>query len=895
MAGSPKLPPAGDALVTPLLFDNQGRPEQNDKRRPYSSTQRIAPQLLAQISQQSVPHKRTADGNAALPTHGVAAYLARTKIADRAPGAYQGTAPRIDDAPQPFAYRQQLRGDQPVQPGAHQGFKSPQAAQNVLQWIESRPEKAQPPSIKDKDATLLEAPPAPSTTKSALPTGLPPPPFVFNRANDNAHDWAPGLPHLQASRFTSSRRLAASALSSVGTYIDLLQTDSTRAPLNFKPVSLHNLTPGQQALQKRLLTKQSIEIPVCGSGYTALSTIAYTFLTARGENRSTLHPDVPGQREIHIKLISPNGLIGGLAYTPGTGALEDPASTTNTPASHLEIQIFGFQFKDYFDYRIKNAKSDEERTYFAGLKATNYDSQAGRPGPFANLDTLYHNYSAKNKTNTRSAWKGQVQRGNDGVLRYMKWVRSRLAQINVFIDEVPGEVVSYETKDGQPIFKYRDAGGKITEMAGDVAIMAGGQGPLKAAPAQMNSLEETQKLSWDGMIEDAHRALTAIKTGTDSEATAAMKAFGQKYLGKQLLVIGTGIAAEEVQPAMDAVVQAYETRRSTSAGTLPPLPQQNGGVKYISRNAYIHELSQNERGALRYARLKNETGEARFTKIATKGELEYREDLIEIFRKGSTANASHEFGKLLADMNGDPARRFMLVQALTRLARDISSGLSSAYDEHVEVDPFMEWREDIEECMLTINRDHNSAIETVAVPTRNENVDRFKREREMGNLYAVGNDYKFVAREDGKFVLEYEGKQDGPFDAALNATGRSNYGLDASSVHMPKETSTVGSATDPALQSYEVEPGFWLANSKGGIHPLVVLTPALIQREVMMGSQSIHGAPGAVAAFGVSAKISGQRAKEAGEVLGQILFPDARDALDSLPIVGTTSRRWHTA
>ena len=172
MAGSPKLPPAGDALVTPLLFDNQGRPEQNDKRRPYSSTQRIAPQLLAQISQQSVPHKRTADGNPALPTHGVAAYLARTKIADRAPGAYQGTAPRIDDAPQLFAYRQQLRGDQPVQPGAHQGFKSPQAAQNVLQWIESRPEKAQPPSIKDKDATLLEAPPAPSTTKSALPNRL---------------------------------------------------------------------------------------------------------------------------------------------------------------------------------------------------------------------------------------------------------------------------------------------------------------------------------------------------------------------------------------------------------------------------------------------------------------------------------------------------------------------------------------------------------------------------------------------------------------------------------------------------------------------------------------------------------------------------------------------------
>lgn len=892
MPGSPKLPPVGDAFVTPLLFDNQGRPDQNSTRLPYRSTSRIAPELLAQLSQPSVPQKRSADGAAGLPSHGLAAYLERTKISDQVPGTYQGTAPRIDGGRQPSAYHQQLHAGQSVQPGNRQGFKDPAAAQTVRQWSESRsrPTKARGPSIKDENATLLEAPPAPSTAKSAAPP--PRPPFDFDdSSDDDADDWAPELPYLEASSFASSRRLAVNALLSTGTYINLLQTDSTRAPLNFKPVSLHNLTSGQHALQKRLLEKQSIEIPVCGSGYTALSTIAYTFLNARGENRTTFHPDVPGQRKIHIKLISPNGTIGGLAYTPGTGALDDAASTTNTPASHLEIQIFGYQFKDYFDYRIKNAESDDERNYFADLKATNYDAKARRPHPFWSLDTLYHNYNGKDKTNSRSTWEGQVQRGNDGVLGYMKWVRSKLAQINVFIDEVPGEVLSYETKDGQPIFKYRDADGKIMEMAGDVAIMAGGQGPLKAAPAQMNSLEETQKLSWDGIIQDAQSALTAIKTGTDSEVTAAMKAFGQKYLGKQLLVIGTGIAAEEVQPAMNAVVRAYEKRRKTSAGTLPPLPEQDGGVKYISRNAYIHELSQKQRGALRYARLQNEKGKASFTKIATKGELEYREALIEIFRKGSTADASHEFGKLLADMNGDPARRFMLVQALTRLARDISSGVSSEYDKHVEVDPFMEWREDIDLCMLEINRRHNSAIETVAVPTRNENVERFKREREIGNLYAVGNDYTLVPRADGKFMLEYNGKQDGPFDAALNATGRSNYGLNASSIQMPKETKTVGSATDPSLQSYDVEPGFWLTNSKGGIHPLVVLTPALIQREVMMGSKSLHGAPGAVAAFGVSAKISGQRTKEAGEVLGQILFPDARDALDSFPIGGDLGPR----
>lgn len=164
MAGSPKLPPAGDALVTPLLFDNQGRPEQNDKRRPYSSTQRIAPQLLAQISQQSVPHKRTADGNPALPTHGVAAYLARTKIADRAPGAYQGTAPRIDDAPQPFAYR--CAGTNRSSPAHTKASKVPRLRKTFCNGSNPDRKKLNRPRSKTKTPRFLkrprrQAPPSP--------------------------------------------------------------------------------------------------------------------------------------------------------------------------------------------------------------------------------------------------------------------------------------------------------------------------------------------------------------------------------------------------------------------------------------------------------------------------------------------------------------------------------------------------------------------------------------------------------------------------------------------------------------------------------------------------------------------------------------------------------------
>lgn len=842
MAGSPKLPPADDAFVRPLCFDYPKPSAQNSGSRSPSPERSSTPQVLTQLERAAARD----------PTR-LGAYPQRTGISARAPHA---SLQRAENAEQ----------------------TSPEFA-------ESQPAEHQSPFVKNGDAMLPDPLPASTITEPAALTGLPRPPLVSVRPRDDENAWAPKLKDGMASAFTSSRRLVANT--NVKALIDPMRTDQTDASLYIEPNSLHNLTPGQLKLQRRLLTKPSIDIVVCGSGYTALSTIAHTLLDATGGNRSTLHPAVPYPRKIRIKLISPDG-IGGLAYTPGAGALDDPASTTNTPASHLEIQILGLQFKDYFDYRIKNAKSIDESNYFANLKKENYDSDTEKPDPGLRLDTLYHRYSSKNKTNTRSTWEGQVQRGNDGVLGYMKWVKERLAKINnVVIEEVEGTVDSYETKDGQPVFKYRDKDDKPIEIAGDVAIMAGGQGPLKEAPKQMNSLDETQKLSWDEIIKDADKALTAIKTGTVSEAAAAMEAFSQKYLNRRLLIIGTGIAAEEIQPAMDAVVKAYEKRRSASDSELKPLPKQNGTVTYISRNGYIHELSQAERGALRYAHLENEFGKATFTKIATRGELEYREKLIKIFHKDSTANASQEFGQLLTDMKGDPVSRFQLVQALTRLARDISSGRPSKYDDHVDADPFIPRREDIDECMLRINRDHNSAIETVAVPTRNENVVRFKNERAEGRLYAVGNDYKFVTGKDGTFMLQFDRKQRGPFDAALNATGRNNYGVDASSVAMPNDTHKVGSATDKSLQSYDVDPGFWLANSKGGIHPLVVLTPALIQREVMMGSRSIEGAPGAVAAFGVSAKVSGLRTNEAGEIFARMVYPAQGDALDSLSLIAS--------
>ena len=708
---------------------------------------------------------------------------------------------------------------------------------------------------------------------------------------------------------------------------------------------LLNLPGSFEKLNKKLFNQSTIHIVSAGAGLTALGTAVYMVFEPNGTLRRRTPPldgSAYTQPAYKFTFIDPAGDFGGLAYQIGKGCLGGSASgatKTNTPLSHLHLAVLDISSRDFLKEKIATLKASKKEKVRADLASrssnedlfrtvqilgkrghspagtirsdvnpsdlekteallrSNFDSAVGRKvdrqrvkyknysvGVGGNKFTHFHEASAKDKANSRKIWEGQSERAL--VREYGMWVIEKLRAAKIEINFVKGKVTACEVDDAlNAIYTYTsdDENGseRKTTIKGDLGMISIGQGPLKAPP-QVQHLPKEYILTYDELIADAWNVVDLIDNHPGPDTDEAVRAYGQKWLGLKLGILGTGIAFEEVEPVLETmtkICRRYEEQRGLKLLPDREMDFLKNGSFAFSRNGLTHELKREDTFFLRFGVSEGKTpgkpAELSVEKFMTEKEIEYRIRLGEIFKEGQTVDVVEEFQKIIDEIKETPTQiakeKALRDACLTFAFLKTSNAWKAGYDDLNKDDPYHPWRIDMAECVLRLNRDFLSYLEKSSVPTINANVDRTNRMRKYDRIIAAGADYRLPLGEDKKIVLTHKGGEIRGIDKIVICGGRKNYdkaGRDGG-IKFP-DTKTVGSDKDPSLQSMDVEVGYFPKNPEGEVLPFIMATSAWMPLAALTGSD-LYGAKGALAAYKDSAKVSLGRAAESGTVAGALI------------------------
>jgi hypothetical protein len=582
---------------------------------------------------------------------------------------------------------------------------------------------------------------------------------------------------------------------------------------------LLNLPRSFAELNEKLFKQSKIRIVSAGSGLTPLGIALHGVFEPNGDRKQRQQP-LDGseytQPTYEITFIDPAGKFGGLAYQVGMGCLGGAASgatKTNTPVSHLQLAVLGLSFRDFLKEKIETLKAAEKEKTKADVGLENSKKsmfrafprlgkmahsvadrirRAADPSDLEKAETLmrlnfdsgkgktvdrfraqyryrpdfkFFQASAKDKANSRKFWEGQGER--EFVCEYGDWIIKKMRNAGITMNFVKGKVTACEV-DAAPNVHYTyteyDENGseRKTTIEGDVGIIGIGQGPLKTPP-QVKHLPKESILTYDELVPDAQKVVDLIANNPGPVADEAVRAYGEKWLGLKLGILGTGIAFEEVEPVLEImtkICRQYEKERDNKL--LPDREMdffKNGSIAF-SRNGLTHELKREDTFFLRFGFSPEKDGKSTalfLEKVMTEKEVEYRKRLGEIFKEGQTVDVVTEFQKSVDEIKNTPTRtrkeKALLDACLTFALHKTGNAIAAGLDDMVGAEREVEYQRlhaifEEGKTVDVIDKEFRKIVDEIKTAAGADNIMTTEKEaeyrRKLGKVFEEGKTAELV-------------------------------------------------------------------------------------------------------------------------------------------------------